>query len=568
MIFNRKRRKGFLHEINPDEVLLDSRNSPNFNAQQFEGRIEKPISKRSILFLGLGGLLVVGVIVSKLWSLQIVQGAYYKERSENISFNTTPVFADRGVVFDRNGKELIWNVPSPDPVNETFSHRAYIKDPGFSHVLGYVNYPSKDSSGIFWSTEFIGKDGLEKQYNERLKGVNGTELIEVDVKGEVHSKNISTQPQPGENLYTTIDADVQAALNRSLVNLIDNGGYTGGSGVIMDINKGEVIALTNAPEYDSAVISDGSDSATIGGYMTDPRRVFMNRAISGLYTPGSIVKPFVAIGALAENVITPEKQIFSSGSITIPNPYNPKLPSIFKDWKAHGWTDMSSAIAVSSDVYFYAVGGGFQDQKGIGIAGIDKYNKLFGVGGIKTGIDLSGEVEGNIPTPEWKIKVFKGDPWRLGDTYHTSIGQYGFQVTPIQMARAAAAIANGGKLVTPHLLIGDGEKLPGTMVDSTEITAEDYRVVRAGMREAVTAGTTQQVNFSYVQIAAKSGTAQLGANKDRVNSWVIGFFPYENPKYAFAVLAESAPNNSAPGAVYALRDTIDWMHINAPQYFE
>ncbi len=565
MMFNRKRRKGFIHEINPDEVLLDARNSPNFNAQQLEGRIEKPIAKKSIVLLGIAGLLVVGVIVSKLWSLQIVQGAYYRERSETISFNTLPIFADRGVVYDRNGKELIWNVPSPD--NETFSHRAYIKDPGFSHVLGYVGYPSKDSSGVFWSTEFIGKDGLEKQYNERLRGKNGTELIETDVHGEIHSKNLSTQPTPGENLTTTIDAGVQAALNRSLTNLLETGGYTGGSGVIMNIWNGEVLALTNAPEYDSAILSDGSDTATIRGYMTDSRRVFMNRAVSGLYTPGSIVKPFVAIGALVEGVITPEKQILSTGSISLPNPYNPKNASIFKDWKAHGWTDMRTAIAVSSDVYFYEIGGGFQGQKGIGIAGIDKYNKLFGVGGEKTGIDLAGEVEGNIPTPEWKLKVFKGDPWRVGDTYHTAIGQYGFQVTPIQMARATAAIANGGTLVTPHLLMDDTAAHPTKPV-AQDIPAEYYRIAQEGMRMAVTEGTVTQVNFPYVKIAAKSGTAQLGANKDRINSWIVGFFPYENPKYAFAVLAESAPNNKTIGAVYAFRDTIDWMHINTPNYFE
>ncbi len=566
MIFNRKRKKGFVHEINPDEVLLDSRNSPNFNAQQFEGRIEKPIAKRSIIFLGIAGVVVVSLIVSKLWALQIMQGSYYKERSENISFDTTPVFADRGVIYDRNKKELVWNVPAPAGEDETFSHRAYIKDPGFSHLLGYVNYPSKDSSGIFWSTEFIGKDGLEKQYNERLKGVNGTELIEIDVKGEVHSKNISKQPTPGENLYTTIDADVQAALNRSLSSLVSTGGYTGGSGVILDINNGEIIALTNAPEYDSAVLSDGSNSSVIKSYMTDPRRVFLNRAISGLYAPGSIVKPFVAIGALTEGVITPFKQILSTGSITLPNPYNPKLSSVFKDWKAHGYVDMRTAIAVSSDVYFYEIGGGYHDQKGIGIAGIDKYNKLFGVG-VKTGIDLPGEVEGNIPTPEWKAKVFKGDAWRVGDTYHTAIGQYGFQVTPLQMARAVAAIANNGKLVTPHFLSTDNGKLVPVPIE-TPISPENFKVVQEGMRQVVTGGTTQQVNFPYLKIAAKSGTAQLGANKDRVNSWIMGFFPYENPKYAFVVLAESAPNNSAPGAVYALRDTIDWMHINTPEYLK
>ena len=566
MLFGRRKRKTFFHEINPDEVLLDSRNSPNFNPHQLEGRIEKPIAKRSITLIALTGLIVVGIIVSKLWSLQIVQGAYYRERSENISFNSVPVFADRGVVYDRNGKELIWNVPSPD--NESYSHRAYIKDAGFSHVLGYVSYPSKDTSGVFWSTEFIGKDGIEKEYNDRLKGTNGTELIEIDVHGEVKSKNLSTQPIPGENLYTTIDADVQAALNRSLTSLLQTGGYTGGAGIVMDIKTGELIALTNAPEYDSAILSDGSDTATIHNYMTDSRRVFLDRSVSGLYTPGSIVKPFVAIGALMENVITPQKQILSTGSISLPNPYNPKLTSVFKDWKAHGWVDMRTAIAVSSDVYFYEVGGGFHDQKGIGISGIDKYNKLFGVGGGKTGIDLSGEVEGNIPTPDWKAKVFKGDPWRIGDTYHTAIGQYGFQVTPIQMVRAVAAIANGGTLVTPHLLKGDTTmEATAKPVDAT-IPADYYTIVREGMRKAVTDGTVTQVNFPYVDIAAKSGTAQLGANKDRINSWIIGFFPYENPKYAFTVLAESAPNNKTPGAVYAFRDTIDWMHINTPQYFQ
>ncbi len=562
MILNRKRKKGFIHEINPDEVLLDAHNSPNFNAQQFEGRLEKPIAKRSIVFLCLAGLAVAVIVVSKLWSLQIVQGAYYKERSENISFNTTPVFADRGVVFDRNGKEMIWNVPSPE--NETFSHRAYTKDPGFSHLLGYVSYPSKDSSGIFWSTEFVGKDGLEKQYNDRLKGVNGTELIEIDVKGEVQSKNISTQPTPGDNLYTSIDADLQAALNRSLLSLIDTGGYTGGSGVILDVDNGEILALTNAPEYDSAIISDGSDATTIKSYMTDSRHVFLNRAVASLSTPGSIVKPFVAVGALTEGVISPDKQILSTGSISLPNKYNPKLPSIFKDWKAHGWVDMRTALAVSSDVYFYEVGGGFGDQRGIGIAGIDKYNKLFGVG-LKTGVDIPGEIDGTIPTPEWKAKYFKGDPWRVGDTYYTAIGQYGFQVTPMQMARAAAAIANDGLLVTPHLLIDDPKKSEKT---STGISHDTLQIVREGMREAVTSGTMTLVNFPYVSIAAKSGTAQLGVAKDRVNSWAIGFYPYEKPKYAFAILAESAPNNQTPGAVYALRDTIDWMHINTPHYFD
>ncbi len=560
MIIRFKKRRIVSHEIYPDEILLDARNSPQFNAQQFEGKIEKPISKRAVTFIGIFAGLFSIVAVSKLWSLQITQGAYYTDRSINISFDKAPVFADRGVVYDRNGKELIWNVPSP--TGDTFSHRAYIDASGFAHVLGYVSYPSKDTSGIFWTTEFVGKDGLEKIYNDKLKGENGTELVEIDVHGQVQSKHLSKPPTPGENLHTTIDARLQEALHTSLAHLITSGGYAGGAGVILDVTNGEVLALTNAPEYDSEVLSSGDDRNKIVEYNNDSRRVYLNRAVSGLYTPGSIVKPFVAIGALNEDVISPFKQILSTGSISIPNPYNPKLDSVFKDWKAHGWVDMREAIAVSSDVYFYEIGGGFQDQKGIGIAGIDKYNRLFGIGE-KTGIDLPGEADGTIPTPEWKADHFKGDAWRIGDTYHTAIGQYGFQVTPLQAARGIAAIANGGTLWEPHLLLND-ETVQKQTID---IPAEDFQVVREGMRQAVTDGTTTAINLPYVHVAAKSGTAQLGVAKNRINSWVVGFFPYENPKYAFALLAESAPNNSPPGAAVGFREFLDWVQVYAPEYF-
>ena len=146
----------------------------------------------------------------------------------------------------------------------------------------------------------------------------------------------------------------------------------------MDIESGEIIALTNYPEYDSAILSSGSDPKIISGYFTDSRKVFLNRAISGLYSPGSIVKPFFALGALNEKIIDPAKEIFSSGELVLPNPYNPKNPTIFKDWRANGWTDMRMAIAVSSDVYFYQIGGGFGSQKGLGILNIEKYSRMFG----------------------------------------------------------------------------------------------------------------------------------------------------------------------------------------------
>ncbi|MCE9549157.1 hypothetical protein K8Q98_02040, partial [Candidatus Nomurabacteria bacterium] len=312
------------------------------------------------------------------------------------------------------------------------------------------------------------------------------------------------------------------------------------------------------------ILSEGKESQIIKGYFNDKRKVLMDRVISGIYTPGSIVKPFFALGALTEGLIDPFKKILSTGSISIPNPYFPDKKSVFKDWKAHGWVDMSQALAVSSDVYFYAIGGGFEDQKGLGITNLEKYARVFGIG-TKTNVDLPDESSGTIPNPEWKIKNFAGDIWRVGDTYNTSIGQYGFQVTPIEMARATAAIANSGTLITPHFVLSDIEK--ENSVSIIDLKKEHFDIIHGGMKEAVDYGTAVALNVPYVEVAAKTGTAQLGAEKNRVNSWVIGFFPYDEPKYAFTVLMESGPSTGSVGATAIMRGLLDWMSINTPEYF-
>jgi penicillin-binding protein 2 len=333
----------------------------------------------------------------------------------------------------------------------------------------------------------------------------------------------------------------------------------------MNAQNGEVLTSTSFPEYDSETLSLGNDSSLINSYITDKRKFFLDRTVSGLYTPGSIVKPFFALGALAEGIIDPSKKILSTGSISIPNPYFPDQKTVFKDWRANGWTDMGQALAVSSDVYFYTIGGGFGEQKGLGIANIEKYAKLFGIG-TATGVDLPDEKGGTIPSPEWKLLNFKGEPWRIGDTYHTAIGQYGFQVTPMEMTRAVGSIANGGTLMTPHFLLGDTQKENQTT--SVNLTKEDFGVVRDGMRQAVSYGTAVALNVPYVQVAAKSGTAQLGVNKNKVNSWIMGFFPYENPKYAFTIMMEAGPSTNGVGASSIMRQLLDWMSINTPEYFQ
>jgi penicillin-binding protein 2 len=559
----RKRRVDFL--VEPDEIFLDSKNLPNFDQQQFEGRIEKSIAKKNIIFLGVAFLSIVFVFGTRLGYLQITKGETYFQRSENNILQPVIIFADRGIVYDRNKAELAWNDNDLSEGEEPVPRRQY-RSPGFSHLLGYVGYPARDSSGNWWQSEFIGKDGLEKQYNYALRGENGAKIIEVDAFRTIHSENIVNTPERGKDLVTTIDSRIQAEIFKLIKGLSESGSFTGGAGVMLDARNGEVIALTNFPEYDSAILSLGKNISEIKKYIEDNGKFFSNRAVSGLYAPGSIVKPFIALGALKEGVIDPHKEILSTGSISIPNPYFPGQSSVFKDWEAHGWTAMREAIAVSSDVYFYQVGGGFERQRGIGILNIEKYSRLFGIGE-KTGIDLAGEIEGTIPNPDWKARVFGGDPWRVGDTYNTAIGQYGFQATPLQMARAVSAIANGGNLVTPHLVLEDTIKKGEISRIELDIDDEYYSVVREGMREAVSYGTAIALNVPYVEVAAKTGTAQVGISKRRVNSWIIGYFPFENPKYAFAITMEAGPSGGGPSATSVMRQLLDWMSIYTSEYF-
>lgn len=557
MVWKRRKKKQ-VQELHPDEILLDVNNLPAFDRQQFEGRMEQPLSKRSFGIL-LGVMTVVAAFfVGRLGFLQIAKSAYYEQKSENNSLNHIAVFADRGVIYDRNGVELAWNTPGNDVV-PTF--RNYIAEGGFSSLLGYVSYPAKDSKGKFWQTRTMGKDGVEKQFDADLAGQNGTQLIETDVNGNTISQGLIEDPVQGKNISLSIDSRVETILYNGIKSLAEQSGYVGGAGAVMDIKTGELIAMTSYPEYDENILSTGKDTATINGYLQDPARPFLNRLTDGLYTPGSIVKPFFAIAALQEGIINPDTMLHTTGEVRIPNPYAPGQYTIFKDNANHGDVDMRKAIAVSSDAYFYEIGGGLGNQPGLGIANINKYSDLFGIGK-KTGVNFSGELGGIVPGIEWKAKNFPKDPtWRVGDTYHTAIGQYGYQVTPIQMLRALGGLASHGTLVTPTILKSlDGKPLGP--VQHLPFTEAQYRVIDEAMRRTVTdpEGTATNLNNPDVAVAAKSGTAQINGNT-RVNSWIEGYFPLSAPKYVFVVLMENGPIVSS-GAKYAIKPVIEWYAQN------
>lgn len=342
-------------------------------------------------------------------------------------------------------------------------------------------------------------------------------------------------------------------------------GFVGGAATIMDVTTGEILALTSFPEYDNQAFTDGN-SKSVGAASNDPSKPLLDRAISGLYAPGSIVKPIFAAAALNEKIIDPAKTIISTGAISIPNPYDPSNPSLFRDWTVHGEIDMRTALAVSSDEYFYTIGGGYHGQKGLGIDKIDTYARIFGLAA-PTGIALVGEETGNIPTPAWKAKVFGNDPWRIGDTYHTAIGQYGFQVTPIQAVRYISAIANGGKLLTPQLLASSTPEFTMINIPDTYL-----QVVREGMRMAVTSersdATVKFFNMYGIKLAAKTGTAQIGTHNQYMNSWSVGFWPADHPHYAYAVVLERAPAGTNSGAAPGLVPFFQWLITNHPEYLD
>ncbi|MSU56009.1 MAG: hypothetical protein EXS51_01730 [Candidatus Taylorbacteria bacterium] len=563
LLYKLQNRRPKVREIDPDEIFLDSSNLPQFDRHQFEGRLERPISRRMIVGVGAVFLLVLFVVLSKSFALQIRDGEKYAKQSAQNRLRHTLIFGSRGVFYDRNGTFLAWNVL--DEKEPAFSKRKYIDKPGLSHVLGYLKYPSKDRAGFYYKVDFEGQGGIEKYYNEYVAPQHGIKIVETDAHGVVESESVLKPPKDGTSVTLTIDARLQEKLYETMEGLTKERGFQGGAAVIMDVATGDLLSLVSFPEYSSQMLTDGSDGAGITKAFADPRKPFLNRATNGLYTPGSIMKPFIALGALEEGVITPEKEIVSTGSITVPNPFDPEKPTVFKDWKAHGAVAMRRALAVSSDVYFYEIGGGFEGQKGLGIANIEKYVRMFGFGAEPPGGNFFGEA-GVIPNPEWKRLNFDGDGWRLGNTYHTAIGQYGFQITPLQAVRGIAAVANEGKLLEPRIVL-EADVPPAYSV--IPVKTESFAVVKEGMHEAVVrGGTASALSIPGLSIAGKTGTAELGTLKKLVNSWVVGFFPYEKPRYAFAIIMEKGPRDNTIGASFVARSLFEWMQIYTPEYLK
>ncbi len=567
MFWKKKKKK----KIDFEEIFIDSSNLPLFNQGRMEGRMELPITAYSIGIVAVVFVLIALWFLTRIYTLQVIQGEYFKNISENNSFDRTVIIAERGIIHDRNGELLAWNEPDEHGVH-SFPVRAYTDILGLGQVIGYVSYPMKDSRGFYFRTEYIGINGIEATFNEILSGDNGYKVIEIDALGTVIAEHIVHAPVSGQAVTLSVDLFLSEAMYNIIKEASYDAGFLGGAAAIMDIHTGEIIAMTSYPSYDPEVMSDGNDVERIEQYISDPRFPFLNKVFAGVYVPGSVVKPFVAYAALAEGVITKDTIIDSNGVLVIPNPYHPDKPSRFVDWRTHGQMTIREALAYSSNVFFYIIGGGLPQiavpqagldyaMPGLGISKLNEYFKLFGFGR-KTGIALANEQDGTVPSPEWKREVFD-EVWRLGNTYHSAIGQFGWQSTPLQMLVAYSALANGGKFLVPHVVKGTEPEYV-----QKELDEDILKIINESLHKATVAerGTALALGRQVISIAAKSGTAETGDGNQYVNSWASGFFPYENPKYAFVLMMEQAPRDNTLGATTIMGYVIEWMEENTPRY--
>jgi len=545
-------------DISPEDILIDQLNLPSSDHSQLEGRIIKPISNYIFYIIIFFALIIFSLFFYNAYKLQIIKGDFYKNKAENNRFETTPIFAARGVIYDRNNIPLAWNENTATNTASTSTDntqiRKYKETNGIGNLLGYIKFPKRDKNGFYINKEVEAIGGIEKYYNEILSGKPGYFYSETDSSGNIISQNTIDLPKNGTDINLTIDYELQSALFETFKQAGQESRYNGGVALIADVRDGSILAAVTYPDFDANIMSIGTDVKKISEYINDVRSIFLNRYVDGLYAPGSIVKPVFALAGLHEGVIGPREKILSTGRLIVANPYSPGNDTIFKDWKAHGYTDVREAIAVSSDVYFYTIGGGVPGRKGLGISKLNEYSRYYGLDDKHEDTFFKSKTS-VIPNPEWKLKAFNGDIWRLGDTYNSSIGQYGFSVSPIQTLGMTVILAKDAKDV-PEFKINILEPTKYvTIADKLKkISPENYREISEGMRLTVTAGTAKSLNFEGLKLSGKTGTAQTGTRNQFINSWFVGFWPYTDPKYAIVYMLEKGPFTNTKGASFYLRD--------------
>ncbi len=547
------------------------------------------------------------------WVFQVAQHQKFAEMAENNHLRRLPLPAPRGVLLDRSGKVLVENKdifnialvreqtknldatlqtlaaatgvdeaqlretverrrrePSYRPIvlieNATLEQYIAVRArqwelPGiFGQVVPSRRYPEATAAHLFGYVseitetqlqkaeyegvepgEIVGQAGLEQAYNRLLMGTEGNKTVIVNSVGrEIQTlESQSKPPVEGRAVQLTIDADLQKATEDGFTITELNG-----AAVVLDPRNGEILSFTSRPAYDPNAFAGGIDRATWASLNTDELRPLQNRALQGRYSPGSTFKMAVGLAGLEEHVVNPDFKVFCAGGATF---YGRRFACHKKE--GHGWVDLRHAIEQSCDVYFYTVGN---------MLGVDKINKwatLFGLG-VKSGIDLPNEVQGLVPSTEWKAKYTKEKKWYAGETISVAIGQGQVSVTPVSLAVYAATLGNGGTRVTPHLLKAVNEGKGWTPVpepppqSKVEVTPEKLAAIRDGMWMVVNAGGTgRRAQIPGHDVCGKTGTAQVISNQGRLaaaksgknlrdHGWFVFFAPRDNPEIAGVVFVE------------------------------
>ncbi|MFP3013265.1 MAG: peptidoglycan DD-transpeptidase MrdA [Arsenophonus sp.] len=433
---------------------------------------------------------------------------------------------------------------------KSYQRRYYPYGSTLTHVIGYVaKINNKDierleNDGLiknYIATHDIGKLGIERYYENILHGKTGYEEVEINSQGKVIRQLHEEPLQAGNDIYLTIDLNLQIKIEKLLTN-------SRSAVVVTDPRNGEVLALVSTPSYDPNLFINGISNKDYQALLDNPNRPLINRTIQGLYPPASTVKPFIAVAALSENIITVNSTIFDPGWWQLPN-----SEKRYRDWKkwGHGRLNVVRAIIESADTFFYQV------AYDMGIDRISDWMQKFGYGQY-TGIDLAEERLGIMPTRKWKQKRYK-KPWYQGDTIPVGIGQGYWTTTPIQMAKALVTLINDGTIKIPHLLYGT--KLGNAMIPYQQkdyiqigdINSGFWKLAKEGMYGVANAsnGTALRsfVNTNY-KAAVKSGTAQVFSYETynasklvehlRDHKLMIGFAPYQNPTISVAIVLENA----------------------------
>jgi len=618
---------GDWNEIQPQEILIDKLTRKWMDRDGInERKLEVPLSRGSFRFLIFCSTLALSILLLRSFQLQVIQGEEYTARAERNRFAYMSIENTRGIIYDRNMDQLVYNrsrfslvfekSDSDDwmseakivsralgieyyelvnKISESDSERVviardipreeliilevqtrnlssfriereiarhYAEAEIFSHIIGYTGRISPDdkelTEGGYSRDAFIGRAGLERSYESDLKMRPGQIKMRRDARGVIHSEEVVSMGESGNDLVLWVDAGLQRKLHQELGRVIGEIGSEVGSAVAIDPRTGGILALVNYPGFNNNAFSDGVGLDEI---FQDPRNLLFNRIISGTYSVGSIIKPLIGLAALEEGTISASKEFYSAGRLVLPNPWNPSQPSIFADLAPRGWYNLRRAIAFSSNVFFYIIGGGYENQVGLGPTIIKRYLNLFGWGS-PTGVDIPGEKAGFIPDPEWKRQTLN-DRWRVGDSFNLSIGQGRMSATPLQVASAFVAVANGGRLLQP-MLVRDVLDKEGNIIRSNNtrvlnaqfVGSENMEIIREGMRGAVDYGSARFLSGLPVSAGAKTGTAQI-PRVGYYNNWITVFAPYDEPEIVLTILIEEVQGVRAATLPVA-KEVLEW----------